>query len=368
MTKNLLGTQGKTILQNLAAGNNVLVSALPGMGLYTFIKAITSEYCTSQKAHVITIYPHETYTLTSKDYDFILFEKFLLENTFEHKTVYKFTQLLSRLNSADKKLLIVCHKIHDFRKLPTFLTYLNSLSRANDSITLLLSVNHGFYVKNMDSYIKPSTKCYTFAGFIETFDTVFEKLLTQFSLPSTVKKQKDTLFNYAFGHAGLIKSMLEIYKYTGSLPSYEGLLINQEIVRRLAEIFRDLANANIPFSIDSTNKQRGALTELGLYYDGKYPKLLTDYYLTKEYKLKTVFEILTTSEKAIFRILNDTTKKYLSLDELAFLLGEKKYESVSDWGLYKHINNMNAKLKPLGLEIKNKRGQGYYLTDSEQLK
>src|SRR3989344_7739214 len=171
-------------------------------------------------------------------------------------------------------------------------------------------------------------------------------------------KVKDRIFESALGHAGLTKALIAYYGTYKRMDIPEVLLKDHEVLRRLSEVFISLKNMRINLDNLKNEKPDPALEDLGLSFNNKYGKLFTEYYLSRELKEYSFYKDLTSTESDIFRILKDSENVYTNFDQLAYVLGGSNFDKYSDWVLYKHINNINKKIKNSGLFIENKRSNG----------
>ena len=337
--------------------HNVVIGCLPGMGLNTLVKQTITRL---SDCYVINLYPHESYSSDYSSLEKLLFEKIRLETNIDSRNVYSLSSSLNYIKEKARTLVIVVNTLDAFMHQSLHASYLNSLCRfAPCRVTVLVSCTYAHFIKIQNKTLSLSLQPYLHRGYISDFDELFERMVCQYEIGTSVFDCKKEIFDYTLGHVGLLKSTLLSFKDLGKLPSTRELLSIPEVLRRISEVFACLNDVAIPLNLLVSNSQDERLEEIGLAHNGQVAKLFLDYYLTLEVENSALFEELTNTESAVFRILRDSGKEYVSLDRLAYLLGGQNYEAVSDWMLYKHLNNLSKKLVKYNVVLENRRGHGY---------
>ncbi len=356
----LLTKQGEQVVSDLKMGQNILIYGIIGMGINTIVKEVVKKYVNDTKNYVINLYPHESYFKDYNDIEKLLLDKITLENILSESNIYSMQSFIKSLEMNNKSLLVVINKLDDHINSKKYLLYLESLYKAsNQRIILLISAHTSLFSKFKREELLVGTSDYIFRGFLEEFDILFERMVTQRNISKEIYGYKDKMFDYTLGHTGLLKFVLLNCLRNKKLLSPKELLEDGEILRRSSLVFQALSNLDISMSSDIFTKKTSTLEKYGLYYKGKYGLLFKEYLLSNELQKQDVFKLLTKLEEDIFRILSDNSDKYMSLDQLAFSLEGVNLGNISDWALYKHINNINKKLAQLSIYIENKRGYGY---------
>lgn len=345
-------------IQNIVQNNNVLIRSLPGMGLYTLVESISSSLEENPTTYTISIYPYEGFATDYKDIDRIVIEKFKNKSKKELPNLYSVAKLVEYLKDQNINLIIILHKIHQFKQPSIYMNYFDSLKRGSFSkICILVSAEITVSKKIANNELKLSAKDILFPGFIENGEYMIRKLAMERKV--SIANPKD-IVNLVGGHLGLMKALIAFStnssgKAVSSNLNLDTLLDDIDIKRRLTEIFMALKAASINFSSGSSE-----LEDLGLYYKGKPFELFSHYFMSS-FNLDPVAKLLTKTEQKIFKVLKDNLGSYVELEQILYSLGETSYYESSDWALYKHINNLNKKIKKVNYVIVNKRGGGYLL-------
>jgi len=366
------------ILGDLNLTQNVLVRSLPGMGLNTLVKNIAQTFFATPKNYVVNIYPHESQFKNFREIERLVLEKFAIENGVGERNVYSLPSLVNFLQKNNHILLIVLHKLNAYVQTKKYIDFFDSLYRSsNGSIKLLISADYAFFSQIKKEELAISTNDYVFEGFIKNFEAMFNRMVEQYDVARSVIKEREKVFALTLGNVGLVKSILISYKKHKKLLPVDELIKDPEISRRASEVFQSLNISNLNLSDLGEKKARDHKTndlkerdsrydKAGLFHKGKFAELLVGYYLKKELPKDNVYKALTQTEGDIYRILSDSVEEYVTLDQLAFLLKGSNFDTLSDWSMYKHINNINKKLARFGIEIENKRARGYRLAKVSQ--
>ncbi len=335
MEKIILGKKGQEIIDRITINENVLVGGIPGIGTHTLLRNLT-EILRNNGYIVITLFPNEI-------------------NSIENKDVSKI--ILSKTDTKEKKLsvVIVIHKIDQVDRNEEWFKHIDSIRKGTFNKVVLLASCHLPYFKQNNIIL--GFNRILFDGFIYEFDELINSMCTYFEIENVGSAIKDRIFKYALGHTGLIKNILLNYKINKMLPHVDQLIKqDNDSKRRLAEIFQQLDTDRF-----DTSEYIPYLTQLGLYFEGKHALLPYEYYKTYIAKEKKLVEELTLTEKQILDLLKSNGNKYINVDYIMEQIYTKDTDDITNWTLYKHINNLNKKLLFYGLRIKNKRGLGYKL-------
>lgn len=346
------------ILQLLEKKQNVFIGGIPGIGLNTLVRNVVEEFTLSKNKYVITLHPHESYINDYNTIEKYLFEKLKLENQLRNQRIYSLNTFISSLQNKGS-LLIVLNKFESWENQKTIMAYLNSFYKAHPTVvTILISSKLSKYISFRETHSSLFFKQVLFSGFKHSYNIFFKELCTQHNLNNDLQKHKEQLIHCSAYHLGLLKAIICAHGDSANLLSEAELIKDYDVKRRIREILFELQNAKISLESIKHNKPNEKYKELGLVYKDKLATIIHSYYQQYETDQQDMFETLTNTEGAIFRILKDSTD-YIELDEIAYTLGGTSYEEISNWMLYKHISNLNKKLKNYNLGIKNKRGKGY---------
>ncbi len=346
MFKNLLGTQELKIANLLDLNENILLSGINSIGISTVTRAIL-EVMSEKNKLTLHLFSFEIENLGDKEIEQYFIYKLKSLYGIDLDTI---DDLFTKTNF---KLIVAVDKVDSFKNKDILLKFLEEVrSKSFYKITLLISCSFEFYVKNNIQY--GGFHKFLFKGFIEKYRELILSFSDYYNIPKLNINEIKKIKSYSGGHTGLTKSILINYKNNNKLLSLQEILNNNEdINNRCNLILKDLEYAKITTEDIAHNKSLPKLTELGLAFDMKISEVLE--YFCKN-KLNQNINSFTKTEQKIYDFLEGAP--YRSINEIVDLINKEDIE-ITNWTVYKHINNINKKLSLSNIKIKSSRKNGY---------
>ena len=355
---NLLGEFGYKILEEINRGENIAIYSLPGMGLNTLIVELVRTYLElSPKNYIVNIYPHESHLINYGEIESLILEKFKYENISRTNKLFSIGSVMAELKANGSKFLIVLHKLNEHKNGNQILEYLKSLQIGyKDNLSILTSLQYMSIIERKENDLFFNYK--VFQGFEDNeLELLISRIAKQFNAKFTTSGK--TIYQLTAGHTGLVKAIVK----QGSSNGYKlkELLESEDITKRLREVLQTLKENGVDLSeLEKTNSK--TLYSYGLKISPGVGELFTKFYSLKYLDDVSLYKELTNTESAILDILKNSPNDYFSVDNILNELSSTKFDTQSNWALYKHINNLKKKLKIKGVGIESKRGKGYKLT------
>lgn len=347
MFKRLLGKEELKIVNLLLLNENVLISGISNVGVSTMSKGVIEKL---EENNILTISLF-SYELTSKNITEI--ETFIV-NRIKSSYSVEIDTFNDFFTKTNYKLVIIIDRIDSFDNSEVLINFLSQLrTKSFYKVTFFASVSLSFFNKahiNYSGYHK-----IIFKGFREKYNELLNSFINYYDIPKINAKDKETIEQYTCKHTGLTKSVLLSIKNNNKLlPISQIFKNNDDLVNRCESIINDLKDSNI--NTDEITNGISDLENLGLAENGKICSILLFYLGLKNTDMST----LTNTEEEIYNFLDKIN--YKKVDEIAEMLNSnhKDFET-TDWTVYKHINNINKKLKENNIKIVNRRGKGYKL-------
>lgn len=337
--KIVLGDQKEEILKTIDLKENIIIRGIPGIGLTTLSRNISNKY----KKRAIVINPHES----TQEPNSLILNKLNISNN-----------LITHLNTIDKPLIIILNKFNDFKSPSKWQTYLQEIRKTSFyKVVLVFTVQ----IKKADStHINIPCKEVVFSGFNDDYKTLFTNICNYYSVKSTDFNIKNC-YLYTLGHAGLTKSL--IYNaISNASNNYNSFIKYSDTQTRLNNIYKTLLWLKLVTPNGFKVEKKQECFNYGVLGKSGYMKFLSLY--IESIKDKTLSNISTSSmtvtELKILKILQ-STKEFQDVNKILSNFSKEDQQKLTDWTIYKHINNLNKKIKKQGFVIKNKRGIGYKL-------
>jgi biotin operon repressor len=352
----------KQVVTDLKRQNNVIVSSLSGMGLNTFIKEVVLDM-KSSTYFVVNFYSYESDKTTFSQIENLLINKLRIDYDYEFTDV---NDLVKEMRKSEKCLLVVLNKLDMYVNYQVFVKYFESLSKhSNKHVCLLISSGLFFLQNSTVENFERSINKYVFTGYKDDFSKLATKVLRQLGCSKLSNSQEKHLYGFTLGHVGLTVAVLKQYANKRSFPSIDEIMQNDAVLKRLIQVEKGLADISLNlFDLVNDNDMQ-KLEIYGLSDGNSISQIVLDYVKMQATTTQTLLDSLTKTEMFILQIIKTSKERYISIDTILNLLGESKYEKNSDWSIYKHINNINKKLKESGYLIINKRGVGYTLKTTQ---
>ena len=325
-----------------------LLTSLPGMGLDTMTKELENELKMSGKK-VVFVYPHESTATNFRQIESMLLTKLKLDNQID--------EFVSSIKEI-KKFHIVLNKLQHFRDPILYLDYVDSLLRYSDlKVTLLITADVAFAAKIESHRLVLKGRVVTFRGYVDDGLKMIDVLARQMGVETSVQ-QKLQILSLVGGHLGLMKSLLLIIKSGQEIGDLKVLLGDSQVSARLSNIFDSLQQTYGKVETVMENETR--LQSLGLANNGQTGELYLEYWKSSCEDVDITIS-LTPTEKKIYRLLESREGKFCQIDEIINLLFANRSEEITNWSIYKHLNNLGRKMKPQGILVEGHRGRGYLL-------
>jgi len=300
----------ETLLEEIKIGENVVITSIPGAGLNTYFSVIRAKIAEDNNLNLIEIFPYEEF------------------DSIEH--------YLSNKSNGTKNIITI--RRLEYHPDPKLL--LKSVDRfqvnQKGKYQILITANSDTVHANKKYAQRLFRNIYEFKRFEGVDYSLLVKNLTKqmkVDLPNAISQEIETLTN---GHTGLTKALIKHYKNEHTL---ENLLDNTDITQRLDEI----SSAHNTLEISTPH------CKLHKAYENQFTGQ------------ESAVNEFTATELHIYTEIIKAKNYYVTIDQIIDTLPEEKREQTSNWGIYKHISNMNKKLVNDGKLIRSKKGRGYYL-------
>lgn len=350
MFKQFLGDSEKKVIKLLQNYENILISGISGIGLSTFVRAIL-EKLTNKNTICIHLFGYEIENLLTANELYNYLTKVVKTSMGFDVSTFDDIFLSTNLN-----VVIAVDELDKLNNKDILTQLLNQLrQKFFYRLTVIYSVSLKYF--NSDITLKGFHRL-IFKGFVEKNDVLIESFCTYYNIKKLNNQQIKKVFNLAYNHTGLIKAVMIYYKINNKIPTVKLLFKdNYDIKDRCKKILNDFTLDGIQIeSYKTANQVNPYLEKVGLSINNKICPIFK-YYLDN-YELKNIKSSLTKTEEQIYNYLNKT--EYKSIDELVDFLNENKNNfEITNWTVYKHINNLNKKLKVKNEKIVNIRNKGY---------
>lgn len=344
------------ILYQLNHRQNVLLLALSGMGLNNITQKISKGLRIPNKSIVIDIYPHDSAFEKYSHLENLVLSKFRLEYLLDEPT--SLDQLFNCLNKNSLKLTVILHKVQQYVNLPTYVDYVDSLYRRSSQVSILVTATFNQTIKVVQQHpLLIGCQKHIFPGFVGDFNKVIRELETAYGW-QIKSEDKSRIYRLCLGHVGLIKSLMQLAA-KNELPSTDKAILNHPIIKdRLVNLFESLRCVDV--NLKNIFKSQRRQEEMGLRDKTNTGLLFEEYY--KSYLDQESFlSQLTTTERSIFQYLLSRPLEYSTVDQIINFISPSGFDTKSNWSLYKHINNLNKKIQPIGYKLLSHRGAGYQI-------
>lgn len=347
MFSEFLGKQEIEIVDKIKLNENFIISALPGMGQHTLVRGICETLSTSNFI-CLNFYPE-----INKIKD--LYEaKIVLDAEASSQCGKNIDEIMTETN---KKVLVVLNKVANTPDFELWVKFVESLRKKYFYKITMLATSHFEDSDNLQVPI--GTHKIIFKGYKEKHFEHVKSLASYYEVDVSDDQVKQ-IFNLTLGHAGLNKACVYSIKENKKLEKCDKLLKSEDINNRLSRVFDSLDKAKIDIAdfglVDSIDK----FTNVGLCFNKKYGTLFVEYFKKSYINKNQVEQLLSITEANIYKIIEDGGTEHSSVEQIIEKLDGE--EDLTDWTIYKHINNINKKLAAINIKIKNTRNKGYIIT------
>lgn len=348
----------KEVIDHIKSSSNLVLTSVPGMGLNTLTRFIIYELSKHRIYRIINIYPHESLFNKHESLNNLFLSKYLIDNPKYSKGRVNIQTLISNLSLDEINLVIFFNKIEQFSNVKKYISYVNSIKSQSPKNISVIITSTANITESIESFDSPPTTL-IFPGFINDYPSMISSIFNDREIKADVEVI-NKVFDTTYYHLGLTVSIAEIYKKTGSIPKLDNLLQDATVRIRLSRIHNFLLSLN--YNIQDIIDGNVNLNEYGLTKNNILMPILYRYLQNQLDKFPKKFtDKLTDTELRIFSYLESNMNTFSTLDSILQNLDSKNAEELTNWTIYKHINNLNKKLHVQGYKILNKRGRGYKL-------
>lgn len=347
----ILGNKGADIINHLTNKENVLVGGLSGMGTTTLARNISIKL--KEQGHlVVSLFPFESEATSLSSMTSLIEQKLGIPNL---------DATLTQLRLQNKALIVVFNKIDQFNNIELWHKYIDNLRKSSFYTVAAFETAHLKYY--LAPEVTTETQRILFDGFISDTQTLVKNLCNHFNIKKFSVKDCKRVFDYALGHAGLTKALIYYYHNTQELPTPDQVLANPDLSSRLSKLFEELDSVKIDLTGFGQPNEKKSFEELGLVHNGLYAQLPVHFFNNRVLTQIQLAHLLTSVELELHNILSTNSPDYTQINDLIETVNKKDFSAFSDWTVYKHLNNLNKKLKPTGKKVENKRSFGYRICD-----